>query len=145
MMSTSLQTCHLPYRFVNGHQRCSRCGEVLELEARHAQDTSFWVCRNDDGSEGEFVGPAASFQAHQKKCTERPWTDVMGHVAGPIIGETQPCSRCGEDLRVLFEGEPLAEGTPCTITIEHEPGEWVVHSATNSVEAGTALCIPVQW
>lgn len=135
------QKCHLPYRFVNGRQRCSRCGEVLEVELKTAQDTHFWVCRNEDGTEGEFVGPAASLLGHQTKCQERPWRDEMGHVAGPATHDNQACARCGEDLSALFEGEPLPLGSPCTITIEHEPGEWVQHSGVNSVAGGTPLCI----
>jgi ribosomal protein S14 len=138
----SPQTCHLPYRFVNGRQRCSRCGTVLETESSTAQDTHFWVCRNDDETEGEFVGPGAALLGHQRKCQERPWRDVMGHVAGPADGNgNQPCSRCGEDLSWLFWSEPLRVGEECTVTIEANPGDHVSHSGSNSVKSGTVLCV----
>lgn len=131
------QTCHLPYRFVNGRQRCSRCGAVLEVEGKAAQDRHFWVCRNDDGSPGEFVGPAAAFLAHQHPCDEKPWVDEMGHLAGAPTGGKQSCARCGEDLTWIFPKEPLPTGTECTITIEASPGEYVKHSGRLEVARGT--------
>ena len=137
---SSPQICHLPYRFVNGRQRCSRCGEVLEAEADHAQKTEYWVCREEAGTAGEFVGPGAALLSHQRKCEERPWRDELGHVAAASAGSIQPCARCGEDLRWIFGAEPLLVGSPCTITIEGKPGEYVVHSARNSVASGTPLC-----
>jgi hypothetical protein len=134
------QICHLPYRFVNGHQRCRRCGEVLEIDLKLAYGTGFWVCRNEDHTEGEFVGPAAAFHAHQRKCEERPWLDAKGHVAGPSGIYSQPCARCGEDLGWLFFSEPLQVGVECTIVIEGRPGEDVKHSGSLSLDPGTPLC-----
>jgi ribosomal protein S14 len=135
------QLCHLPYRFVNRRQRCSRCGETLEVEEKLAQDTHFWVCRNTDGTEGEFVGPGAALLSHQRKCDERPWSDVMGHIAGPHTKDGQPCARCGEDLSWVFKGEPLGTGTTCTISIEGKPGDYVIPSRSTSVKPGTPLCL----
>jgi ribosomal protein S14 len=137
---TTTQTRHLPYRFVNVHQRCSRCGTVLEIEEKTAQDTHFWVCRNDDGSAAEFVGPAAAFLSQHRPCEENQWVDEMGHVAGPAARGKQSCSRCGEDLTWIFPKEPLPTGTEYTITIEAAPGEYVRHSARLHIAPDTPLC-----
>lgn len=137
---TNPQTCHLPFRFVNGRQRCSRCGTILEVEARTAHDTHFCVCRNDDETQGEFVGPGAALLPHQRQCEEKAWVDEMGHVAEPPAGREQSCARCGEDLTWIFPKEPLPSGTEYTITIEHNPGEAVRYSARLYIASGTPLC-----
>ena len=134
--------CHQPYKFVNGRQRCSRCGEVLEVDSKTAIDAGVsWVCRNADGSQGESILPPVRFRPGQHKCGERPWVDEMGHVAGAASGSTQPCRRCGEDLGWLFWSEPLVHGTEVTIRIEGQPGEYVKHSGRNAVESRTVLCV----
>lgn len=144
-MSDQEMICHQPFRFINGRQRCRRCGEILEVEEKTAIDTGVsWVCRNADGSVGESILPAAAFRPGQSKCEERPWLDEMGHKAGEPSGRHQPCARCGEDLAWLFFSEPLPVGAEVTVRFEGNPGEDVRHSGSMSVAAGTPLCVDRQ-
>ncbi len=143
---TSQMICHDPLEFVNGKQRCLRCGKVLSPGLETALDVSFVFCEDATGSSAQSIAKPGTLRPNERWCDLRPWVDKLAHVAGPArLGEEQRCARCGEPVR-LFSGEPVPSGAVYVLKYEHR-GDGLVEKDGRLVpvpdtEPGLPMCLP---
>jgi len=136
--------CHEPLEFVNGKQRCGRCGKTVSPEAATALDPRFMFCEDDEGTSSESIQRGSALRPGQRLCDIGVWSDELKHVAGSRTGQGQKCARCGEPVRVFAEDEPLPSGAAYAIRYEQRgdgPITWSGHLISVPHLDRTPICL----
>jgi len=138
------QICHKPIFFLNGAQRCGRCGEIMSPTEETELDPDFWLCGDESGRVAESIDDRKGLREHQQPCDLRSWRSELVHVAGPHLSTgRQPCARCGEDLNRVFGEESLPVGASYVIAVEGGLANGVVEWSAQLVGAEVPSEVPL--